>query len=105
WAQSLDFGAGLGVLFVLGSGPALFPGLLIWSMARKYPAASRASNLWRDPGDWEVGGRFQSLGRFRETLESYSWEALKEDTVPHREGVGQVAPVPVGEEGYARPAQ
>lgn len=57
------------------AGPALLPGLLIWSMDRKYPAASRASNLWRDPGDWEVGGRLQSLGRFRETLESYSWEA------------------------------
>lgn len=71
------------------------------------------SSLSRDPEDWEVGGRLQSLLRFRETLESYSWEALKvhlkntnkEDMAPHGEGVGQATPVPAGEEGSDRPAQ
>lgn len=83
------------------------------SMARKYAAASGASSLSRDPEDWEVGGRLQSLLRFRETLESYSWEALKahlkstnkEDMAPHGKGVGQATPVPAGEEGSDRPAQ
>ena len=82
------------------------------AIARKYPAASRQQPL---QGSWGLRGGRKAPVSASETLESYSWEALKvrlkdtneEDMASRRESVGQAqaASVLAGEEGSSRPAQ